>query len=84
MADEPLTLKLHSDVSALLREAAALAGEAPEIFAERLLVHALETDRWAISEARFDEYKRTGMAEDADAVFQRVRDRILHRLAEKA
>ena len=84
MADETLILKLHGDVSALLREAADLAGEAPELFAERLLIHALEADRWSISEARFDEYKRTGVAEEADVVFQRVRDRILQRLAEKA
>jgi hypothetical protein len=84
MADGPLTLSLHADVSALLREAAELAGASPEVFAERLLVHALETDRWSISEARYDEYKRTGVAEDADVVFQQARDRILQRLAEKA
>ena len=77
-------LKLHSDISALLQDAAEQAGEPPEIFAERLLLNALETDRWAISEARIDEYERTGVAEDADVVFQRVRDRIRERLAGKA
>ena len=77
-------LNLHGDISALLREAAELAGESPEAFAERLLLRALETDRWAISEARIDEYERTGVAEDADVVFERIRDRIRERLAQKA
>lgn len=74
-------LKLHKDISALLQDAADQAGEPAEVFAERLLVNALESDRWAISEARIDEYERTGVAEDADVVFQRVRDRIRERLA---
>ena len=84
MSDGSLMLKLHGDISALLRDAAEQAGEPAEVFAERLLLNALETDRWAIAEARIDEYERTGVAEDADVVFQRVRDRIRERLAGKA
>lgn len=84
MSDGSLMLKLHGDISALLRDAAEQAGESAEVFAERLLLNALETDRWAIAEARIDEYERTGVAEDADVVFQRVRDRIRERLSGKA
>jgi hypothetical protein len=76
MADGSLTLKLDQDVAARLEEAAAQAGESAEVFARRLLANALETDGWAIANARIEEYERTGVAEDAETFFERVRSNI--------
>lgn len=81
MADGSLTLKIEGDTAARLEEAAAQAGESAEAFANRLLAGALKTDRWAISNARIDEYERTGVAEDAEVVFARLRARMSQKLA---
>lgn len=72
MADGSLTLKLDGDVAARLEQAAARAGEPAQAFAERLLLGALDTDRWAIANARIEEYERTGVAEDAEVFFERI------------
>jgi hypothetical protein len=76
MVDGSLTLKFDGDLAARLEEAAAQAGEPAQAFAERLLLGALETDRWAIANARIEEYERTGVAEDAEAFFDRMLGRL--------
>lgn len=81
MADGSLTVKLDEQTSARIKAAAAEAGESTDAFANRLLAGALETDRWAISNARIDEYERTGVAEDAEVVFARLRARMSQKLA---
>ncbi len=66
-----------------MRTAAEEAGESAEAFAIRLITNGLRYDDWAISEARFEEYDRTGVAEDADVVFEHVREHLKKRLAER-
>lgn len=84
MADSKLTLELDAERFALLRKAAEEAGESVEAFAERLLARGLKHDDWAISEARVEEYERTGVAEDAETVFSHVREHLGQRLAERS
>ena len=84
MADGSLTLKLNADAAARLEAAAAQAGESTEAFAERLLLGALRTDDWAIANARIEEYERTGVAEEAEVFFDRMRERLFGNPADKA
>ena len=84
MADQKLTLQLDAESLAALRKAAEEAGEPAEAFATRLIARALRNDDWAISEARIEEFDRTGVAEDADAVFRHVREHLSRRLAERS
>lgn len=82
MADRELKLDLDSDGYAALQAAAEQAGESVEVFAARLIARGLKNDDWAISEARVEEYRRTGVAEDAETVFRDVREHLQKRLAE--
>lgn len=83
MADRDLKLTLDPDRYAALQAAAEEAGESTEAFAARLIARGLANDDWAISEARLEEYRRTGVAEDAEEVFRDVREHLLKRLAER-
>lgn len=84
MADTKLTLQLDDKRIAALRKAAEEAGESAEAFAERLIVRGLKHDDWAISEARIEDYERTGVAENAETVFAHVREHLSRRLAERS
>jgi hypothetical protein len=83
MTDRELKLVLDPDRYAVLQAAAEDAGESVEAFATRLITRGLKHDDWAISEARVEEYRRTGVAEEAETVFRDVRDHLQKRLAER-
>lgn len=81
MIDRNLTLALPAEVLERLQAIAQEAGEPVEAFAARLIARGLEYDEWAISEARLDEYDRTGVSEPAEAVFKHVRSRLRQKIA---
>jgi hypothetical protein len=84
MADGEMTLKLDAaSLSALDAEAKAI-GLAPDDYARLLLQDALGIgDRWAISEARLEEYDRTGEAIPIEEAFDMLRKMVAERRARR-
>ncbi len=73
MADGHLTIPLDEDAADQLQAAADAVGQSPEAYAARAIALVLETERWAIADARIDDYERTGVAEDAEVFVARLR-----------
>ena len=73
MADGHLTIPLDEETADHLQAAADAVGESPEAYAARAIMLALEAERWAVADARIEEYERTGVAEDAEVFVARLR-----------
>ncbi|MBI5942261.1 MAG: hypothetical protein HY859_17775 [Caulobacterales bacterium] len=76
MAKVPLTIELDEETAFRLRIAARTAGEAPDAFATRVLVDAVEAAYWAPAQASLAEYERTGVSYSVEEVFADLRARL--------
>jgi|HubBroStandDraft_6_1064221.scaffolds.fasta_scaffold1533292_2 hypothetical protein len=82
MADGSIKLELDPDLSVRLAAAAQEAGQGVDDYAANLIERGLH-DRWAVAEARFAEFDRTGESVPAEEALARFRAAIRDRLRKR-